>query len=67
MDVASENSNSFFLEHQLTPFGGLIGNRREISICSKIVLIPELRKGMNKNALFFQKKLQKAKIKFLQC
>ena len=36
---ASENSESLFLEHKWTPFDEWIRNRREISICSKKVLM----------------------------
>ena len=35
-----ECSNSLLLEHQWTPLDGYIGNRREISICTKVVLTP---------------------------
>ena len=35
---ASENSNNFFLEHKWMSFDEWIGNHREISICSKVVL-----------------------------
>ena len=37
---ALESSNSLFLEHQWTLLDELIAHRREISICSKVVLMP---------------------------
>ena len=50
---AYECSNNFFLEHQWTPLTWWIGNRRELNIRSKVVVIPQLSTRMNINILFF--------------
>ena len=50
---ASECSESFFLEHQWTHLTWWIGNRRELSICCKLVLIPWLSTRKNINILPF--------------
>ena len=42
----------FFLEHQWTPLDGWIRNRRNISICRKVVLMPWLSTRKHKYSIF---------------